>query len=110
MKLTTDEQIARFLATEVMGFAVAKNDDGKDWYCWPERQEWECRVADWTPCSDLNQAFMMLVKSGSYWITSLYVQTSQGDMDRAYHDNTPASIARAICVALCRAHGLEVDE
>ncbi len=111
MPEAANEQLDRFLAEKVMGLSLAKNDDGKDWYYRPDVQEWECSVGDWNPTSDLDQAFQVLSNAGCYQITSFCVDAARrGDSylsERRYHDNTPTSIALAICAAVAKAYGWE---
>lgn len=120
MKLITDEQIARFLATEVLGWTYYGGST-MSVPIWRGEDGTGMPVAMWRPCADLNQAFMVLLKAEAYkalwsWqiegIGRIYTRVVRQDgelIDTGFNDRTPAAVARAICVALCRAYGAEAE-
>lgn len=109
MKLITDEQIARFLATEVLGWTYYGGST-MSVPIWRGEDGTGMPVAMWRPCADLNQAFMVLLKHGFFRVGLGLVEIKAKDgilwVDSG---DTPAAIARAICVAVCRVYGAEVE-
>ena len=109
----TDEQIGRRIAEKVMGWRYVDYKNGGTVYNRQETDAFICHISDFTPLTDLNQAFEALEKwhgnsrDHETVITLNYkiytVEAYSGSKHDIRHIMEDESLARAICLALVKA-------
>ena len=117
MKLTTEREVNDFLAEKVMGFRLRPESE-IEYSAWITPDGRAISLASWLPLQDLNHAFTALWKWQQSGVSANEFIVNDGYVGmylcREMVTEEPvgpsaAGTARAICIALCRAHGAEVE-